>query len=239
MTARRARLSKICIACGVSFDTGRSDQILCGADSCRRSRKATNQVTRLGIEGPAIKSCVVCGGKFECCRRERRITCSGKCWREKNRASSRKSMAKLRALAPKKVGKKKRCIVCGIEFEAQRSAKTCSPACGKANIRARRNAWQKSNPEKRREYGRRDLAKHRAKRRATKKTWRVNNLQHALEMERQARERRGPKHAEASKNWREQYPERAKESAAKHRAKLVAALRLVRELQSKGMEALL
>src|ERR1035441_593349 len=54
----------------------------------------------------------------------------------------------------------KLCVICGKEFDANRSAKTCGSKCRKERHSRRRSQWRKSHPERTKEQLRRYRKSH-------------------------------------------------------------------------------
>lgn len=151
------------------------------------------------------------------------------------------------------------CVVCGAEFEARGNRKKCcSPACGRENHkRKNRESWRRRNPQKivqkycvecgavffvpaqqwkkltcgdecQQQYYAKYRRKNRERIRVNGDAWRKRNPERAREHARQSRDRQLAKD-----------PEKIRRRQQRYDAKRAAALKLVRELKEKGLEALL
>ena len=115
---------------------------------------------------------------------------------------------------------KKECVVCGAEFEARGSAKTCSPECSFESKLERARKHHQKNREKIAEQ---------------KRKYRQKNREKVAEYRQENRE----KVAEQQCKYRQKNRDAIAEYDRKYRAERSAALRLVREIREKGLEALL
>lgn len=134
---------------------------------------------------------------------------------------------------------RKTCVVCGGEFKAHRSAITCSRRCSmdrENQMAAKRRA---ENPEKFRAADRIFNARHAAKKAQRLKDMRGSNPDDVRAKDRDRYWRYRDKKVEYYRRRRQTEGDRLRRQANKRNAEAAAALRLVRELQSKGLEALL
>ena len=118
----------------------------------------------------------------------------------------------------------KTCIICGKEFDARGSAKTCSPECSKENKRESSRKWCEANPEKARESSRKSSKKWREANPDYQKEWREANPEKARESSRRWREANPDYQKEwceanpdYQKEWREANPEKKRESSRRWR----------------------
>lgn len=137
----------------------------------------------------------------------------------------------------------KNCVICGEEFSGHITWITCSKICRKErqlfNSREQVRRWCAANPVRKREqdqkYRRNNpekvnkamrirYAKNPEKHRERSKTWRSANPEKVLVM---------------GRLWRVNNPEKERERVRRGTAKRTAAMRLVKELESKGIGALL
>lgn len=112
----------------------------------------------------------------------------------------------------------KACVICGVAFEARRTAKACSGECRKERTRERLREWTKKNRERVINYQRKWRQKNPDKSAAITKRYREKNLcahrlrmraAHARWRSKQGREQR-EKNYFASRRWRSLNPEKVK-----------------------------
>ena len=162
------------------------------------------------------KACVVCGGEFEA-RHRLRVTCCSDAAHRRGRINLRRRLS----------SDTRTCAVCGDSFSAAGAApkKTCSAACSvlhKKSRDARRHQRQyvPAGTIKQCIVCGKDFAFHRNKKTCSRECNRERN--------------RTLSALGAARN-----PERVREYQRKHRAAKSAAYRLVAEIKSRGLEALL
>lgn len=187
------------------------------------------------------KKCVVCGRGFEASWRGlRRLTCSKKC-----RSDRKVEMNRLRRGAPSW----KRCLVCESKFSPKGNSKTCSPKCS-GELKRRHDSDNKKvanlSPEalaakraiSRASYHR-NIEASRARGRA--KYWANPEVERAKrrEQKRRFRERFPELAAATERAYRENNRDVIRARQQKYRDVRTAALRLIRELETKGIRALL
>ena len=204
-------MKKACVVCGGGFEGRRTLQKYC-SHACWRANENRLQAGRRATRRP-VRSCAACGCDFHPAGPQK--LCSATCRRvEKNQR--RHLPAASRA-----------CVACGAEFNAagRTPKKTCSPSCGvlwKKSRDARRHArsYVPAGTIKRCIVCGTGFVFHRNKMTCSAECSRANGA---------------IKSAEAlARN-----PERQREYLRKHRAIKSAAIKLVREILSKGPEALL
>lgn len=145
---------------------------------------------------------------------------------------------------------KKVCVVCGGEFQGHHNAKSCSLECKKARNVNKASQWRAAHPNWEREHH----SKNRQRRNAQRREWRARNNEHARERDKRWYHDNRERELERCRQYRETNRElvnaRSKASYWRHREKNLIALRrqntertaarqLVREIQSKGLKALL
>lgn len=156
----------------------------------------------------------------------------------------------------------KQCVICGSEFEARGSTITCSPEHSKANRRKLIRDWNSRNPDKRLQICRVSKAntpqykkdQHRDTDRERKRRQYENNKEEArqraveyraknrekISLSRRAEYAKNPEqHRDRSLQWRLENPDKVRKQSLRRQNKIKAALLLVAELESKGLEALL
>lgn len=191
------------------------------------------------------RCCVVCGEGYqpsngrqktcgEECRRIWRLNTKRSHWennKEKCRDRQRLRYWRKRELSPP-FSYEKQCVVCGRNYIAtgrgRGKQKTCSDACAKEHRRRTEAARREADPEKARVRVRR---------------WRARNRDDVNRRERERRELRSELQREHVRELdrlrRLRNPEKTQDSWRKQEARRSAALKLVRELQSNGLEGLL
>lgn len=144
----------------------------------------------------------------------------------------------------------KQCVVCDGEFEARNNTyKCCSPGCSKEyNLRAdrRRNTIINLTPDLRekkrarqRAHYHRNIEDQRIRGRA--KYWKNPEVEREKrrESKRKYRSEQPDRARAAEREYRQRTRDERRQYEQNYRNERAAALKLIRELQSKGMEALL
>lgn len=172
-----------------------------------------------------IKQCVVCGGEFEAVASDGRtgtriIACSPECKHERRLSMLKTWRDKRRTVHA--------CIICGGEVHRGGKALTCSEECS----RERRQRVAK-------EGNRRNYLKNRAARIEYCRKWREQNPDMVREASRlySAKNRETIRARERLRREANQEQEIARNR--RRRAEASAALKLIREIETKGLEALL
>lgn len=118
--------TRTCVICGNPYESGRTRQVTCGSETCKRQRELN---TRNGGP-PEVRQCVICGATFH--GNGRRVTCGDECAAQ-NKKQTRAAIA-ARHRSKKHKPRTVECISCGATFERAKGspAKRCL-ACQDAN----------------------------------------------------------------------------------------------------------
>lgn len=195
-----------------------------------------------------MRTCVICGDEIEHLRWN--VTaCAGECRRRRQqvavlryRAENPAKHSQQRCAQRARKRQPKSCVVCGETISGRPpNAQLCSEAC----VIAQRKAKYQARAERRRALERqrwserRDDAEFMRRRRANGAAYRERNRDDVLRRKREDYERNRKRYLSQQKTKRESDIERSRAMARKRAALRTAALKLIREIEAKGLEALL
>lgn len=224
---------RTCVICGVSIEGYHPHAKVC-SDQCRDDRISANREARRPLR--QARQCVVCEGMVGENRAPNALTCSDNCYRQHKNRKRRAETAERHRLAPGR-----QCQGCGIDISGKHpTALFCTRECllahdraAKLSVRAVRHCSQCNavisedrSPKAltcSRECG---LAHNRQY--SLKRYLSFSTEQRAYDQEMKRRRRERP-------DQREKHRERGRATWDQYRA----ALKLIREIETKGLEALL
>jgi len=214
--ASRARIGRQCRFCGDSIDHRRNHAIICTSPVCR-SKLRLEAPYKQKLRSNRSRSCRVCGNTFT--PRTNDLTCNEVCREKRAKSLNRDKSAKFRQTNPERVKQyERKCAV------AKREAATL---------------WWAKNPEKRAVYAARGAEQRSildrlarellapAKAESPFRQWRLAHPEKYLAMQEGARRRRL------------KHPEKDRAASKRGATNRAANHRLIRELETNGIGALL
>lgn len=137
----------------------------------------------------------------------------------------------------------KECVVCGAQFDARGTAITCGSKCRLERDRLTRKAYREAHPEMVRGINRKWYYSNPDKAKASRRKWEEENPDRAKEYRRAWVDQNQERCDQYRQKWVRNNPEKHQECRTRNSRtyydRMVAAYRLVREIEKKGIEALL
>lgn len=136
----KKRSKRPCKWCGKLFDGRNGHQKYCSDDCALKAKREQKEESRkrrieqMRAEGTLVKTCKVCGKKFESVRSDRRF-CSPECGEKGRRKDPEKRFADAQ------------CVVCGKTFARKTPNQLC---CSKACSKLRRDMVEKESRQRKR-----------------------------------------------------------------------------------------